>query len=231
MVNVLSVAFAKSVHWWWVAVSISWLVNHNILGSVPSWRSRFCRVNKTQPLPFCNLHTNLENFINNIKKNFYPQTKITCVVVQWFLIICEVSDGFPCGSAVKNLPSILPQETWVWSLGGEDPVEEGPATHSSILAWRIPWTEEGGGLQSTRLQIVRIDWSDLACSEWYWHTPILKISVWIGDVNLAMNIEIYKLCLYPVILLLSLSHEEIIWDPDTFKPQCWPHYYLCAFSC
>ena len=40
------------------------------------------------------------------------------------------------------------QETWVRSLGGEDPLEKGTATHCSILAWRIPWTEEPGGLQS-----------------------------------------------------------------------------------
>ena len=40
------------------------------------------------------------------------------------------------------------QETWVQSLGGEDPLEEEMAAHSSILAWRIPWTEEPGGLQS-----------------------------------------------------------------------------------
>ena len=43
---------------------------------------------------------------------------------------------------VKNLPAM--QETWVRSLGWEDPLEEGMATHSSILAWRIPWTEEPG---------------------------------------------------------------------------------------
>ena len=53
---------------------------------------------------------------------------------------------------VKNLPAM--QETWVWSLGQKDPLEEGMATHSSILAWRIPWTEEPGGLQSTGLQRV-----------------------------------------------------------------------------
>ena len=41
------------------------------------------------------------------------------------------------------------QETWVWSLGWEDPLERGMATHSSVLAWRIPWTQEPGGLQST----------------------------------------------------------------------------------
>ena len=46
--------------------------------------------------------------------------------------------------SVKNLPAV--QETWVQFLGREDPLEEGMATHSSILAWRIPWTEESGGL-------------------------------------------------------------------------------------
>ena len=47
---------------------------------------------------------------------------------------------------VKNPPAM--KETWVRSLGGEDPLEEGMATHSSILVWRIPWTEEPGELQS-----------------------------------------------------------------------------------
>ena len=58
--------------------------------------------------------------------------------------------GFPGGSAVKNLPAI--QETQVQSLDWEDPLEKGMATHSSILAWKIPWTWEPGGLQSKGLQ-------------------------------------------------------------------------------
>ena len=49
------------------------------------------------------------------------------------------------------------QETWVQSLGWEDPLEKGLATHSSILTWRIPWTEEPGGLQSMGSQKVRLD--------------------------------------------------------------------------
>ena len=53
---------------------------------------------------------------------------------------------------VKNLPAM--QETWVQSLGGEDLLERGTATHSSILAQRIPWTEEPGGLQSMGSQRV-----------------------------------------------------------------------------
>ena len=54
--------------------------------------------------------------------------------------------GFPGAQTVKNLPAI--RETQVRSLSQEDPLEDGMTTHSSILAWRIPWTEEPGGLQS-----------------------------------------------------------------------------------
>ena len=54
------------------------------------------------------------------------------------------------------------QEMWVLSLGQEDPPEEGMATESSFLAWRIPWTEGPGRLQSIGLQRVRHDWTDLA---------------------------------------------------------------------
>ena len=56
---------------------------------------------------------------------------------------------------VKNLPAM--QETWVQSLGQEDPLEKGMKTHSSILAWRIPWTEKLSGLQSMGSHIVRHD--------------------------------------------------------------------------
>ena len=56
---------------------------------------------------------------------------------------------------VKNLPAR--QETWVRSLGWEDLLETGMATHSSILAWKTPWTEEPGSLQSVGLQTVRLD--------------------------------------------------------------------------
>ena len=54
--------------------------------------------------------------------------------------------GFSGGSVVKNLPAM--QEMWVQSLGHEDLLEREMATHSSILAWESPWTEEPGGLQS-----------------------------------------------------------------------------------
>ena len=75
----------------------------------------------------------------------------------------------PSGSVIKSLPSM--QEMWqeprVQSLGWKDPLEKGMATHSSILAWRILWTEEPGGLESIGSQNAGHDWSDLT------HTHIL----------------------------------------------------------
>ena len=63
----------------------------------------------------------------------------------------------PSGSVVKNLPAT--QETWVQSLGQEDPLEKGMATHFRVLAWGIPGTEEPDRLQSLELQRVRHNWA------------------------------------------------------------------------
>ena len=70
---------------------------------------------------------------------------IVCVLIPYFCA-CYWFSG---GSVLKKLPAVQePQEMQVHFLGQEDPVEEGMATHSRILAWRIPWTAEPGGLQS-----------------------------------------------------------------------------------
>ena len=63
-----------------------------------------------------------------------------CIINKWLL------EDPLADQLVKNLPAM--QETWVQSLGCEDPLEKKMATHSSILAWKIPWTEEPGRLQS-----------------------------------------------------------------------------------
>ena len=62
------------------------------------------------------------------------------------IVILPIVKGFPGGLAVKNPPAM--QQTQVQSLGQEDALEKEMATHPRILAWRIPWTEEPGGLQS-----------------------------------------------------------------------------------
>ena len=72
---------------------------------------------------------------------------------------------------IKNLPSM--QETWVPFLGWEDPLEKEMATHSSILAWKIPWTEEPGGLQSMGLQRVRRSWTSAQAACWWYRNSTL----------------------------------------------------------
>ena len=67
-----------------------------------------------------------------------------------FYLLLKSMFNYLMAQTVKNLPTM--QETWVQSLGGEDPLEEEMAVHSSILAWRLLWTEEPGGLQSLGLQ-------------------------------------------------------------------------------
>ena len=70
-----------------------------------------------------------------------------------FSISHEIFEIFLVAQMVKNLPAM--QVTWVQSLSQENPLEKGVATYSSILAWKIPWTEEPGSLQSIGLQRVR----------------------------------------------------------------------------
>ena len=101
---------------------------------------------------------------------------------------------------VRNLPTM--QDTWVQSLGQEDPLEKGMATHSSILACRIPWTEEPGGPQSVGLQRVGHDWatnnsnsSYLYCYSsylsYYWHdlTLIHHNTHHVTDMMLHLSID------------------------------------------
>ena len=86
-------------------------------------------------------------------------TKLTVIII--LQIYTYIKLGFPGGSAVKN-PSAMQEtkEMQVQSLGQEDSLEEDMATHSNILAWRIPWIEEPGGLYSTGLKRVRHNWSN-----------------------------------------------------------------------
>ena len=73
------------------------------------------------------------------------------------MILSVVDMGFPGGTVLKNLPAKAGDTGSSSSLGQEDPLEEEMATHSSILAWRIPWTEEPGRLQSMGSQRVGHD--------------------------------------------------------------------------
>ena len=85
---------------------------------------------------------------------------------------------------VKN-PHAM-QETWVQSLGWEDPLEEGMATHSNIFSWRIPWTEEPGGLQSMGLQRVRHD----SVTKQQQEVIMIKHTLWKDDSCYSVKTEL-----------------------------------------
>ena len=71
------------------------------------------------------------------------------------LLCCH--QGSLVAQMVKNLPAV--QEIWVWSLGWKDPLEKGMGTHSSILSWRVPWTEEPGELRPVGSQRIGHNWA------------------------------------------------------------------------
>ena len=142
------------------------------------------------------------------------------------------------------------QETLVWSLGREHPLEKRMATHSSVLAWRIPWTEEPGGLQSMGLQRVRHDWA----SNTEFHGKIM--CSFVRKCPAALNVAI-PFCILPamnessccfiaslvfgVVCILDFSHFNrcIVVVHDCFNLPflnglwCWASFHMfatCRFS-
>ena len=86
--------------------------------------------------------------IKNFEQQWNFELILTHYVSLWASLVAQ---------NVKNLPAM--RETWIWCLGWEDPLEKGTATHSNILAWGIPWTEEPGGLQPMGSQRVGHNWA------------------------------------------------------------------------
>ena len=104
------------------------------------------------------IHTGWTPLFDLWSHTFFLHVCVRVFTWFFFIYIYISSPGFPGSSAVENPPAVQKvQEMRVQSLGGEDPLEEGMVTHSSILAWRILRTEEPGRLQSTGSQRVRHD--------------------------------------------------------------------------
>ena len=125
----------------------------------------------------------------------------------------------PVAQTVKNLPAI--QETWVQSLGWENLLEKGLATHSSILAWTIPWTEKPGGLQPMGWQS---DWvansslnlhTDINAQSDTWHTAS-SVSL-IVTFNASLTGDILIHLLLPIIDWRCIS---TFLDTDTINIKC-----------
>ena len=110
---------------------------------------------------------------------------------------------------VKCLPAMW--ETQVRSLGQEDPLEKGMVTHSSTLAWKIPWTEGPGRLQSIGSQRVRHDWSNLACMQ-------------------ALNLFLYFLSLKASTASFHLKFELLGSLKGTFWDESWFDLCRVVFS-
>ena len=104
---------------------------------------------------------------------------------------------------VKNLPAMQEtQEMWVPSLGWEDPLEEEMATHSSILFWEIPWTEEPGGLQSMRLKRLGHDWARMHNNNCSQIARVWIPALWyMCGINSTVN--------QTKIVILVISYEEV----------------------
>ena len=115
---------------------------------------------------------------------------------------------------LKHLPAI--QETWVRSLGQEDPLEKEMATHSSILAWRIPWREEPGGLHRVAKSRTRLHFHFLFCvflpsllnifCFCYIHTiSVLYWAIFAQNVPLVSLIFLKRSLVFPILLFFSIS--------------------------
>ena len=127
------------------------------------------------------------------------------VKAQGSLVCCS-----PWGHKVSDMAEQLnwSKEMWVWPLGQEDPLEGAIATHSSILAWRIPWTEKSGKVQSIGSQRVGHDWSDWACT--HAHTCINYLITACVSTVLGTG---GKLCQRSYILLGKRLCDPCKWMP------------------
>ena len=113
---------------------------------------------------------------------------------------------------VKYLPAVW--ETRIQSLGWEDSLEKSMATHSSILAWRIPWTEEPGKLQSMGFQIVKHDWMTNTFTKTFWY----RIHGIMGNLDLCLTL-LYVLVLSPEWLSSSCSNGYRSSRPHSLPPH------------
>ena len=128
----------------WIIFPLLW---SPVLGQVRIWGCILNALSSSSCLPRWSPCSMMLYLTYYILTRCHPSANPFWVLVHLTVLVAQ---------RLKRLPAM--QEIWVWSLGQEDPLEKEIATHSSILAWRIPWTEEPDGLQSTGSQRVGHDW-------------------------------------------------------------------------
>ena len=137
---------------------------------------------------------------------------------------------------LSSKESACTQKTWVWSLGWEEPLEKGMATHCSILAWKIPWTEKPGGLHSVGLQRAGQDWAFI-------YLEVLGLSHWItrevpqySTLNCCFAIPISNACFETSEASgkpRSSDRQKVFshpWKPWQLNPTLLPSVNLCYFT-
>ena len=130
---------------------------------------------------------------------------------------------FPVAQMAKNLPAM--QGTQVQSLGQEDPLDKRMATHSNILAWRIPWTEEPGGLQSMGSQRVGHDWATKTIK-------VLNLSPKVYAVFILLNFGLFwNPCVnvYCVGVCMHINTHSVV-SYSWWPPLRSPARFLCPWS-
>ena len=117
--------------------------------------------------------------------------------------------SFPCGTVVKNpSASAGDAKTWVWSPGQEDSLEKEIATCSNILAWKVPWTEEPGRLQSMGSQRVRPNWAHISYIAPTQRSQIkLRMVGWTREMNAS---QLSSVLLFPVVYGLLFTTVLIL---------------------
>ena len=161
------------------------------------------------------------SFFFNSSSSSWPWTLPFSTIVLWPVIPWQ---GFPSGSAVKNLPAMQEtQKMAVWSLGWEDPLEEGMATHFSILAWRIQWKEDPGNLRSYSSEVCKeLDMTEVTESLTPTHTHTLTCMPWYRQLRWD---SAGQSCLY--VLVGICQHSLYILVCNQLK---WWTSYLLSFE-
>ena len=120
----------------------------------------------------------------------------------------------------KNLPANAGDVRDTGSLGWEDSLEEGMAIHSSILAWRIPWTEEPGWLQSTGIHRVRHNWSDLVSMHmWHWLIIVYK-------AHSSYKVHVYNIMFLYLYTLRCVHHWKFSFHLSPYMLIPFTHFSL-----
>ena len=159
--------------------------------------------------------THIVPFAQTENLGIIPGCSFSLILHQWLTSTCEWGRASLVAQMVKNPPAI--RETWVLPLGREDPLEEGMTTHSSILVWRIPWTEEPGGLQSmghkeseTTEQLGTAQWVRRASKSFH---PCLSPSPSSGPPHLSSKLWDHLITVsLSLFFFISGPHCEVKWS-------------------